>query len=65
MSLFVSGTGEGRKRAKANGVKFGRPSALSPFQRAEALRRKAQGETLPLIAQSYGCSTKTIMRLSS
>jgi hypothetical protein len=37
----------------ANGVKFGRKPKLSPFQRAEAIKRRAAGETLASIAKSY------------
>src|SRR5262245_18440572 len=36
--------GEGRKRAKDRGVKFGRPIALTPHQRQEALQRLGNGE---------------------
>ena len=39
-------TGEGRKRAMANGVKFGRKPKLSPYQRAGAIKRRAADETL-------------------
>jgi DNA invertase Pin-like site-specific DNA recombinase len=55
--------GDGRKRAMANGVKFGRPRALDGFQQQEALRRRHNGESLGLIAQSYRVSAKTIARL--
>jgi hypothetical protein len=34
-------TGEGRRRAQAAGVKFGRKPKLSAFQRAEAVKRRA------------------------
>jgi DNA invertase Pin-like site-specific DNA recombinase len=61
--LIRERTGEGRKRAMANGVRFGRPHALDPYQRKEALRRRQNGEALSLIAQSYRCSAKTIARL--
>src|SRR5215468_4198277 len=44
--LIRERTGEGRKRAMANGVKFGRKLKLSPFQRSEAIRRRAAGEPL-------------------
>jgi DNA invertase Pin-like site-specific DNA recombinase len=64
-SLIISRTSEGRARAKAAGVRFGRPFALSPFQRAEAARRREAGEPLSLIAASYGCSARTIMRLGA
>ena len=37
--LIRTRTGEGRKRAMAKGVKFGRPRKLNPHQRHEALKR--------------------------
>jgi hypothetical protein len=40
----------GRKRAQAAGVKFGRKRKLSDYQRAEAVKRRAAGETLASIA---------------
>jgi DNA invertase Pin-like site-specific DNA recombinase len=46
--LIRSRTDEGRKRAKARGVKFGRKLKLTPYQQQEALARRAQGE--PLVA---------------
>jgi DNA invertase Pin-like site-specific DNA recombinase len=39
-------TAEGRSRAKAQGTHMGRPPALTPEQRKEATRRRAQGATL-------------------
>jgi DNA invertase Pin-like site-specific DNA recombinase len=57
-------TSAGRERAKARGVRFGRPRVLNAYQQAEAMKRRASGEPLSLIAQSYRCSTKTIARLS-
>jgi DNA invertase Pin-like site-specific DNA recombinase len=38
--LIRERTGEGRKRAMANGVKFGRKRKLSDYQRAEATKRR-------------------------
>jgi len=61
--LINARTSEGRKRALANGVKFGRAPKLSPFQRAEAIRRRAEGETLTAIAKSYAVDVSTISRL--
>jgi DNA invertase Pin-like site-specific DNA recombinase len=52
--LILSRTAEGRSRAQANGVRFGRKPALTAYQRAEALRRRAAGETLTEIAQLFG-----------
>ena len=47
----------------ANGVKFGRKPKLSDYQPAEAIMRRAAGETLASIAKSYGVSHQTIGRL--
>ena len=62
--LILSRTAEGRSRAQANGVRFGRKPALTAYQRAEALRRRAAGETLTEIAQSMNVSHMTIARLA-
>jgi DNA invertase Pin-like site-specific DNA recombinase len=62
--LIRARTGEGRKRAKERGVRFGRPPKLNPHQRREALARREAGETLMDIARSYGVSHLTIMRLA-
>jgi DNA invertase Pin-like site-specific DNA recombinase len=62
--LIRERTGEGRKRAQANGVKFGRKPKLSDYQRKEALTRRAAGETLAEIAKSYAVDLSMISRLS-
>jgi DNA invertase Pin-like site-specific DNA recombinase len=61
--LIRERTGEGRKRAQANGVRFGRKPKLSDFQRKEALQRRGDGETLAQIARSYAVSVSMISRL--
>ena len=61
--LIRERTGEGRKRAMANGVKFGRKRKLSDYQRAEAIKRRATGETLASIAKSYAVAVSMISRL--
>ena len=61
--LIRERTGDGRKRALANGVKFGRKPKLSAFQQSEALKRRAKGETLAEIAKSYAVDISTISRL--
>ena len=61
--LIRERTGEGRKRAMANSVKFGRKRKLSDYQRAEAIKRRAAGETLGVIAKSYGVAISMISRL--
>ena len=63
--LILSRTAEGRVRAKARGVKFGRKLKLTKHQREEALARVAQGETLVEIARSYNVSHMTISRLGA
>ena len=63
--LIRARTGEGRKRAKASGVKFGRPAALSPHQRQEAMQRLAQGEVQADVARTFSVSQATISRLSA
>ena len=55
---------DGRQRAKARGVKFGRKLALTPFQAAEALERLDKGESTREIARSYDVSAMTISRLA-
>jgi DNA invertase Pin-like site-specific DNA recombinase len=50
--LIRERTSEGRKRAMADGRRFGRKPKLTPHQRAEALKRRAAGETLAEIAKS-------------
>src|SRR6476659_11134838 len=61
--LIRERTGEGRKRAMANGVKFGRKPKLSAYQNAEAIKRRAAGETVAAIARSYAVDISMISRL--
>ena len=61
--LILTRTSEGRARARASGQRFGRKPSLTPYQRAEALRRRAAGETLTEIARSFNVSHMTIARL--
>ena len=61
--LIRERTGEGRKRAMAAGVKFGRKPKLSEYQRAEAIKRRGNGETLAAIAKTYGVAISMISRL--
>jgi DNA invertase Pin-like site-specific DNA recombinase len=62
--LIRERTSDGRKRAKARGVRFGRPPKLTPHQRAEALRRRSDGEPLADIARSYAVDRSMISRLT-
>jgi len=58
-------TGEGRKRAKDRGVRFGRPAALTPHQRQEAIQRLGQGEVQADVAKFFNVSQATISRLAA
>jgi DNA invertase Pin-like site-specific DNA recombinase len=62
-SLILARTGEGRTRAMARGVKFGRKPKLTPHQIAEARARREAGEALSQIGRSYNVSHSTISRL--
>jgi DNA invertase Pin-like site-specific DNA recombinase len=62
-SMILSRTADGRNRAMARGVRFGRKPKLSLFQIAEALRRRDAGEPLTEIGRCYGVSHSTISRL--
>jgi DNA invertase Pin-like site-specific DNA recombinase len=62
--LIKERTGDGRKRAMAKGVKFGRKPKLSDYQRNEAIKRRAAGETLAEIAKSYAVDISMISRLA-
>jgi DNA invertase Pin-like site-specific DNA recombinase len=62
--LIRARTDEGRKRAQARGVRFGRKLKLTAHQIAEALRRREAGEALIEIGRSYNVSHSTISRLT-
>ncbi len=62
--LIRARTGEGRARAKANGVKMGRKPKLTDHQKREAIKRRDRGEeSLAEIGRSYNVSGWTIARL--
>jgi len=61
--LIVERTGEGRDRAMAKGVVFGRKPKLTHHQRQEAIKRRNAGETLAEIARSYNVHHSLISRL--
>jgi DNA invertase Pin-like site-specific DNA recombinase len=56
-SLIPTRTSEGRTRAMARGIKFGRKPKLTRHQAAEAIRRRDAGEALTEIAKTYAVST--------
>jgi hypothetical protein len=49
----------------AEGRRFFRKPKLTPHQRAEALKRRAAGETLAEIAKSYAVDISMISRLKA
>jgi DNA invertase Pin-like site-specific DNA recombinase len=63
--LILARTSDGRARAKARGVQFGRPPTLTAHQRQEALQRLAEGAAQADVARSYNVSQATISRLAS
>jgi DNA invertase Pin-like site-specific DNA recombinase len=63
--LIRARTGEGRKRAKDRGVKFGRPRKMTPHQRQEAIQRLVAGETQADVARTYNVDAATISRLAA
>jgi DNA invertase Pin-like site-specific DNA recombinase len=62
-ALILSRTGEGRARAMARGVRFGRKLKLTAHQIAEARARREAGEALTDIGRSFNVSHSTISRL--
>jgi DNA invertase Pin-like site-specific DNA recombinase len=64
-ALIAARTDDGRKRAKARGVKFGRPVKLTKHQRTEVMQRLADGAVQADLARTYGVSQATISRLAA
>jgi DNA invertase Pin-like site-specific DNA recombinase len=62
-SLILTRTGEGRTRAMARGVKFGRKPKLTDYQKVDAIRRREAGESLSEIGRLFGVNYQTIGRL--
>lgn len=60
---ILENTAQGREAARLRGVKFGRPCKLGPVEREKIAAWRAQGETCGRIAQSFGVSESTIMRV--
>jgi putative DNA-invertase from lambdoid prophage Rac len=61
--LLVERTQSGLRRAKAEGKKLGRPSALSPEQQRTVRDRRAQGVSLGNLAKEYRVSRAAIQRV--
>lgn len=62
---ILENTSNGRARAMAKGVKFGRKPKLSYQQTLEALASLAAGEGTRAVARRYNVSKSTISRLQS
>jgi DNA invertase Pin-like site-specific DNA recombinase len=62
-TLIRARTREGRERAKARGVRFGRPKKLSVHQRREAIDRIEAGEAVADVARTFGVDRATLYRL--
>jgi DNA invertase Pin-like site-specific DNA recombinase len=60
--LIRSRTAEGRQRARAEGVRFGRPPALTPHQLRLVTVRRANGESCAEIAADLNVSHSTVSR---
>ena len=57
--LIRARTAQGRARAVVRGVKLGRKPKLTPHQRKEALRRKANGDVVrdcPQLQRPHECN---------
>jgi DNA invertase Pin-like site-specific DNA recombinase len=63
--LIRARTDDGRRRAQARGVRFGRPLALTAHQRQEAIQRLSNGEAQADVARSFNVSQATISRLAA
>ena len=57
-ALILARACEGRKRAMARGVRFGRKPKLTEHQAAEAIARRNAGESLTEIALSYNVAIR-------
>lgn len=60
--LLIERTQSGLKRARAEGKALGRPSVLSPSQKIEVIRRRAEGESLTRLAVDLGVTRSAIQR---
>jgi DNA invertase Pin-like site-specific DNA recombinase len=63
--LILQRTSDGRARAKAEGVRFGRKPKLTPHQQREALRRIDAGEAMREVARTFNVDHATISRLAA
>jgi DNA invertase Pin-like site-specific DNA recombinase len=64
-SLIKARTDVGIKRAREQGVRFGRPLKLTKHQQTEALRLLDEGEPQAAVARLLGVDQSTISRLAA
>jgi DNA invertase Pin-like site-specific DNA recombinase len=63
-SLILARTTEGRVRAKAKGIRFGRKPKLTDYQQAEVMDRLAKGHSHTEVARSFNVHQTTISALA-
>ena len=61
-SMINEAAAEGRATAKAKGVKFGRPQALSERKQQEVLTEHRQGKSVAALAIDFDVSRHVIYR---
>ena len=62
--LILARTNEGRMRAKARGVRFGRKLKLTKHQQQEALARREAGEPLTEIARTFVTQLSRLQKIN-
>lgn len=63
--LLVERTQSGLSRARAEGKKLGRPCNLTVLQQDAVRLRRAQGESLGVLAREFGVSRSAIQRITA
>ena len=61
-SLISARVKSGQQRARANGVRFGRPP-IAPIDIDKVKVRLAKGQSIRVIAKATGMSTASVMRV--
>lgn len=61
--LLIERTQAGLQRTKAQGTILGRPSKLTPEDKARAVEALASGESVAAVARQFKTSRQTIMRV--
>ncbi|MGP4804243.1 recombinase family protein [Agrobacterium cavarae] len=62
---IIENTAQGRQAARLRGVKFGRKKKLSSSQIDQLRQLRKKGVTLSKLAQIFGVSESTVMRIGS